>query len=253
MSTTFFKYHGAGNDFILFDNRSSVVSLTPLAIAELCDRKFGIGADGLMLLEKAKVEGDQFYMTYFNSDGLQSSMCGNGGRCIALFAKDLGLKEVILKFHAIDGAHWAKVTGNTVELAMSSAPAIEQKYDGYFVDTGSPHHVEWSTHDNEFLHKARKKRNEYGTAGVNVNYLEYQNSVLHIRTFERGVEDETLACGTGAVAAAMVAVSQGKATSPVTLQARGGQLTVSFEGTGPFENVILQGPAEFVFKGTIDL
>jgi diaminopimelate epimerase len=215
----------------LFDNRSSVVSLTPLAIAELCDRKFGIGADGLMLLEKAKVEGDQFYMTYFNSDGLQSSMCGNGGRCIALFAKDLGLTEVILKFHAIDGAHWAKVTGNTVELAMSSAPAIEQKYDGYFVDTGSPHHVEWSTH----------------------NYLEYQNSVLHIRTFERGVEDETLACGTGAVAAAMVAVSQGKATSPVTLQARGGQLNVSFEGTGPFENVILQGPAEFVFKGTIDL
>ena len=121
------------------------------------------------------------------------------------------------------------------------------------MDTGSPHPVEWSTHDNEFLHKARKKRNEYGTAGVNVNYLEYQNSILNIRTFERGVEDETLACGTGAVAAAMVAVSQGKATSPVTLQARGGQLTVSFEGTGPFENVILQGPAKFVFKGTIDL
>lgn len=253
MLTTFFKYHGAGNDFILFDNRSSDVSLSRLTIAGLCDRRFGIGADGLMLLERPQVEGDHFYMTYYNSDGLPSSMCGNGGRCIALFAKDLGFTDVILKFHAIDGPHWAKVSDNSVELAMTNALAIEEKCGGYFVDTGSPHHVEWSTHDNDFLDKARAKRNEYGTEGVNVNHLEYKNGVLHIRTFERGVEDETLACGTGAVASAMVAVSQGKTTSPVTLQASGGQLTVSFDGTGPFENVMLKGPAVLVFNGTIDL
>lgn len=253
MLTTFFKYHGAGNDFILFDNRSSVVSLSRLTIATLCDRKFGIGADGLMLLESPQVEGDHFYMTYYNSDGLPSSMCGNGGRCIARFAKDLGFKDVILKFHAIDGPHWAKVFDNSVELAMTNALAIEQQFGGYFVDTGSPHHVEWSTHDKNFRDKARAKRNEYGKEGVNVNHLEYKDEVLHIRTFERGVEDETLACGTGAVASAMVAVSQGKTTSPVTLQALGGQLTVSFDGTGPFKNVILQGPAVFVFNGTIDL
>ena len=254
MHVSFFKYHGAGNDFVLIDNRNSTTTLTTEHIRQLCDRNFGIGADGLMLLDSPRHAGDHFYMTYYNSDGNESTMCGNGGRCIAKFATDMGITSDRLLFHAIDGPHWAEVTGNTVALGMIDAGVVRAQKGGHFIDTGSPHHVtRVSAYAEEFISHTRAKRNEYGAEGSNVNEIIVSEQGLRIRTYERGVEDETLACGTGAVAAAMVAVSQGWAQSPVDVQALGGLLEVSFQGTGPFSQVVLKGPAAFVFKGEVEV
>ena len=251
----FYKYQGAGNDFILFDAREGFPEVSTATIARWCDRHFGIGADGVMLLESPKEPGDHFYMKYFNSDGNQSTMCGNGGRCIAKFAYDQGICRDEAKFHAIDGAHWAKIAGSEVTLGMIDAPEVVDRHQGQFVNTGSPHHVEQRDFTSDFVEIARRKRNEYGSEGSNINHVEIKGAQsLAIRTFERGVEDETLACGTGAVAAAMVAVAQGWIPAPpVKVKALGGELEVGFEGLGPFENVWLKGPAQFVFKGTIAL
>ena len=141
MNLRFFKYQGAGNDFILLDCRESRASLTKDQIARMCHRNFGIGADGLMYLEPPRHEGDHFYMVYFNADGSESTMCGNGGRCISKFATDLGIAAERLHFHAIDGPHWAEVNGNSVALGMIDAPAVVESHGAFFVDTGSPHHV----------------------------------------------------------------------------------------------------------------
>ena len=251
----FYKYHGAGNDFILIDNRSGTLTLTTETIAHWCHRNYGVGADGLMLLEAPKVESDHFYMQYFNSDGRESTMCGNGGRCIARFAVDLGIAaEGTLNFHAIDGPHTAVVAQSSVALSMIDAPAVISRNNGFFIDTGSPHHVEHREPGPDFVGTSRPIRNAYGPEGANVNFIQACEGELSIRTYERGVENETLACGTGATAAAMVAVAEGWVPSaPVRLYAQGGILTVDFKGSGPFTDVVLTGPAMQVFKGLLPL
>lgn len=251
----FYKYHGAGNDFILIDNRSGTLTITTETIAHWCHRNYGVGADGLMLLEAPKVESDHFYMQYFNSDGRESTMCGNGGRCIARFAVDLGITaEGTLNFHAIDGPHTAVVSQSSVALSMIDAPAVISRNNGFFIDTGSPHHVEHRESGPDFVGTARPIRNAYGAEGANVNFIQACEGELSIRTYERGVENETLACGTGATAAAMVAVAEGWVPSaPVRLYAQGGILTVDFKGSGPFTDVVLTGPAMQVFKGLLPL
>ena len=251
----FYKYHGAGNDFILIDNRSGSLTLTTETIAQWCHRNYGVGADGLMLLEAPKVEGDHFYMQYFNSDGRESTMCGNGGRCISRFAVDLGIAaEGTLNFHAIDGPHTAVVAPSSVALSMIDAPAVVARNNGFFIDTGSPHHVEHREPGPDFVGTARRIRASYGLEGANVNFIQACEGELSIRTYERGVENETLACGTGATAAAMVAVAQGWVpAAPVRLYAQGGILTVDFKGSGPFTDVVLTGPATQVFKGLLSL
>lgn len=252
MLISFYKYQGAGNDFILFDNRDGALQPTESAVSFLCNRHFGIGADGLMLLEAPRAEGDDFYMVYYNSDGRESTMCGNGGRCIARFAVDLGLADHRVQFSAIDGPHWAEVEEQKVRLGMIDAAAVEERNGGFFVNTGSPHHVEHRHGGPSFELDARALRDAYGNEGANVNFVEACAGELSIRTYERGVEGETLACGTGAVAGALVAVQQGWVeASPVTLYARGGTLEVSFDGQGPFTNVVLTGPAVKVFEGKI--
>ena len=251
----FYKYHGAGNDFILIDNRSGSLTLTTETIAQWCHRNYGVGADGLMLLEAPKVEGDHFYMQYFNSDGRESTMCGNGGRCISRFAVDLGIAaEGTLNFHAIDGPHTAVVAPSSVALSMIDTPAVVARHNGFFIDTGSPHHVEHREPGPDFVNTARRIRTSYGPEGANVNFIQACEGELSIRTYERGVENETLACGTGATAAAMVAVAQGWVpAAPVRLYAQGGILTVDFKGSGPFTDVVLTGPATQVFKGLLPL
>ncbi|MGB0183122.1 MAG: diaminopimelate epimerase [Schleiferiaceae bacterium] len=250
MNLRFFKYQGAGNDFILIDCRESRASLTKDQIARMCHRNFGIGADGLMYLEPPRHEGDHFYMVYFNADGSESTMCGNGGRCISKFATDLGIAADRLHFHAIDGPHWAEVNGDSVALGMIDAPAVVESHGAFFVDTGSPHHVVLNdSHPDDFIAFARPLRNDYGEEGCNINSLVALEQGYSIRTYERGVENETLACGTGAVAAAMVAVHNGTTTAPVHIKALGGELMVNFEGTGPFSSVVLEGPAQYSFEG----
>jgi diaminopimelate epimerase len=254
MKIHFSKYHGAGNDFVLIDDREGVHALSEAQIAFLCHRHFGIGADGLMLLQAPIQPQDDFYMKYYNSDGRESTMCGNGGRCIARFAFDLGITGTRTAFSAIDGPHWAEIQGNEVRLGMIDASAIQPSKGGYFIQTGSPHHVELRHAGPDFTEVARAIRNDYGPQGSNVNFVEACNNELSIRTFERGVEGETFACGTGATGAAMVAVKNGWVSAPpVTLHALGGVLTVDFKGEGPFTDVVLTGPALKVYKGTITL
>jgi diaminopimelate epimerase len=250
MNLRFYKYQGAGNDFILLDCREHRVNLSKEQINKMCERKFGIGADGLIYLEPPRKSEDHFYMVYFNADGSESTMCGNGGRCIAKFAEDLGMVADKFYFHAIDGPHWAIVQADQVALGMSDAKAVEARNGAFFVDTGSPHHVEVvEQHADDFIKFARPIRLAYGDKGANVNSLAPLTKGFSIRTYERGVEDETLACGTGAVAAAMVAVDQGLTNSPVRISALGGELLVRFNGNGPFTEVILEGPASRSFEG----
>lgn len=250
MNLQFFKYQGAGNDFILLDARTSRVELSQEQIRLMCDRNFGIGADGLMYLEKPRHDGDHFYMVYFNADGSESTMCGNGGRCISKFAQDLGIQASRYAFHAIDGAHWAEVQEHSVSLGMIDAEAVIDSHGAFFVDTGSPHHVVLcDAHPADFISYARPIRDAYGKEGCNINTLVQSPHDFSIRTYERGVENETLACGTGAVAAAMVAVHAGVAQVPVRIKALGGDLVVDFTGSGPFTNVVLEGPAHYCFEG----
>lgn len=262
MQVSFFKYEGAGNDFILIDDRNQRFPAHDQALIErLCDRHFGIGADGLMLLQWKQ---EQAYMVYFNSDGRESTLCGNGGRCFARFMQKLGLvPHDSARFAAVDGPHTALLLEHDlVNLHMSNAPAPEALADGsWFVQTGSPHRVLF-THELagiDLVARARPLRYEdrfAGIGGTNVNYVvEEAPGSLGIRTYERGVEGETLACGTGAVAAALAhAVRQSQhRLSTVKLQAPGGELRVQFNQhpDGHFTDVWLQGPAKLVFTGEI--
>lgn len=263
----FWKYQGAGNDFILLDQRTgaTITRADPQRVARLCDRRFGIGGDGLILLQHRA--GYDFEMIYFNADGRESSMCGNGGRCIAAFAHDLGLVDDHCRFLAIDGPHEAHVTASAgsqadywVELKMADVPAIEQQDpDTYILDTGSPHYVRFVARVDELDMVAAGRAVRYGERfreqGINVNLVEPTATGLRIRTYERGVEDETLACGTGVTAAALAdalrnPVADGSHETQV--QARGGQLSVRFEADGAgFREVWLCGPAVRVFTGEI--
>ena len=263
----FHKYQGTGNDFVMIDDRARAFDETdqPL-IAHLCDRRFGIGGDGLILLRN-KPDFD-FEMVYFNADGRPSSMCGNGGRCTVAFAKHLGLIGDQTRFLAIDGPHDARVElVGTVRLKMIDVAAPVEAGVGeedVFLHTGSPHHIHFldpteSPSLTEFDvygagHDIRYDQ-AYDPAGTNVNFVEIPADPAHpwpVRTYERGVENETLSCGTGVTAVALAASQRG-AVSPVRLQTMGGELEVSFDSQadGSFTNVWLSGPATRVFGGEV--
>lgn len=254
---SFYKYQGAGNDFVILDNRNLSVELTRSQIERICDRRFGIGADGLMLLNPSEVY--DFEMVYFNSDGNESSMCGNGGRCLVKFSKDLGLIKRDCEFMATDGYHMASVLENgLVKLKMSSTGLPHLIDDYMFVDTGSPHVVLKGDLDNLNIVKDShdiRYNGWFKEKGTNVNFIEIKEDHIKVRTYERGVEDETLACGTGVTAVAIIAYEKGWIkTNQVNLKALGGDLSVSFNKTEEgYNDVYLTGPAEFVYNGEISI
>lgn len=257
MEFTFYKYQGTGNDFIMIDNRSLAFDKNNTKlIAKLCHRRFGIGADGLILLENH--DHLDFKMVYFNSDGNQSSMCGNGGRCIVAFAKFLGIINNETQFEAIDGLHKATVDRDVVELHMQDVKEVETFSSHVFLNTGSPHHVQMQ----EQLEALNIKEvgsqirygEPYGQAGSNVNFVEQLDAEsFKVRTYERGVEDETYSCGTGVTAVAIAMHHIGKTQQQeVTLKTPGGNLTVKFENhQGVYTNIWLIGQAVQVFKGIV--
>lgn len=261
MELSFYKYQGTGNDFVVVDNRWNVLSKNDTnLIKRLCDRKFGIGADGLLLLENPDQTGQDFKMEYFNADGRQSSMCGNGGRCMVAFARFLDLIDQETSFSAIDGLHKAKVGDHDlISLQMQDVEGIKSEDNFSFLDTGSPHHVVFvedvDSIDVKTQGAAIRNSETYAAmGGTNVNFVEVlESGALKVRTFERGVEDETLSCGTGVTAAALVAYNKGYIDSEeVEIQSLGGKLKVGFEPSGQsFKEVWLIGPAKQVFKGTI--
>lgn len=253
----FYKYQGTGNDFVMLDDRKQEFDIKNSHLVKLlCDRRFGIGADGLILLRNSNEA--QFEMIYFNSDGNLSSMCGNGGRCIARFAQQLGIIETKVTFKAIDGIHQASLTPNEVSLKMNDVTTVENNQDYLFLNTGSPHLIKFvSDLDTlDILTEARKYRyNErFRELGTNVNFIQRDIDQLKIRTYERGVEDETLSCGTGITAAAIANIiteHKSAGSYQVKLHSRGGELQVlcNYDGKETFEHVYLIGAAEYVFDG----
>lgn len=267
MQIEFFKYQGTGNDFVMIDNRLGIFPREDgKLIAHLCDRRFGIGGDGLILLENDiktsnLAKPTDFKMVYFNSDGSQSTMCGNGGRCLVAFAKKLNLIENTTTFSAVDGTHHATVNEDgIVSLQMIDVLHIKKEVDYTFLDTGSPHHVQLVNDLKNYNVKeqgaAVRYSELYGKQGSNINFVKKVDATTFaLRTYERGVEDETLACGTGAtaVAIAMNATAETTATS-ININVEGGKLAVSFDKKdNQYINVFLMGPAEFVFRGTVEI
>lgn len=259
MKLTFYKYQGTGNDFILVDNRLFKIGKNDTKkIAHWCNRKFGIGADGFILLENHPKY--DFRMVYFNADGNESTMCGNGGRCMTSFAKFLKIIDNKATFEAIDGLHEAEINNGIVSLKMQDVNQVEAHKNFTFLDTGSPHHVEIQEDiENLNVKKEGSKirfSDMYKAHGCNVNFVAptaFLNT-FKVRTYERGVEDETFSCGTGvtAVAISMNAVKRTNGQH-IKLQTLGGDLEVKFEvNDGKYSNIWLIGPAEQVFKGEIE-
>lgn len=254
----FYKYQGTGNDFIIIDNRHQKLILNTTQIALLCHRKYGIGADGLMLLEEAT--GYDFRMVYYNADGKESTMCGNGGRCISAFARHLKLSDKSAYFIAIDGEHHAEfIDENLIALQMNNVLNVEH-FDSYSVlNTGSPHFVLNcnSVEDIDVFHQGREIRNRpmYAPNGINVNFVAQIAKGLFVRTYERGVEDETLSCGTGVTACAIASTNNQTGSFKIDVETLGGKLIVAFtkNTASTAQNVILTGPASFVFEGDYQL
>ncbi|MFC4722156.1 diaminopimelate epimerase [Geojedonia litorea] len=257
MTHTFYKYQGTGNDFVMIDNRQSIFNKkNTKLVAHLCDRRFGIGADGLILLESHDTY--DFKMVYFNADGNESSMCGNGGRCITAFAKHLGIIQDKAVFEAIDGLHHARIEGDLVHLQMQDVSDVQHHPGHVFLNTGSPHHVQMEQQLDVLDVKTQGAKIRYGqpynSSGSNVNFVsKISNDIFSVRTYERGVEDETLSCGTGVTAVALAMNYTGETNmNKVTLKTPGGDLKVSFEKSNDgYRNIWLIGPALLVFKGTI--
>jgi diaminopimelate epimerase len=258
MTIHFYKYQGTGNDFILIDNREMKFNRMDNAlVAKLCDRRFGIGADGLMLLQNKT--GFDFEMVYYNSDGNESSMCGNGGRCISEFARKLGLVKDKANFIAIDGPHESLIKPGFITLKMKDVKEVELNTGFAFLNTGSPHYVAFVNdveHYNVFEEGKKIRNNQrFKAEGTNVNFIEKQYNDLFVRTFERGVEGETYSCGTGVTAAALVASLKDVATAQdyCDIKTLGGNLKVKFNkhSDNSFTDVWLEGPAIFVFEGDI--
>ncbi len=255
MNLHFFKYQGCGNDFIIFDNRSGTIHISNEQVKNLCNRHFGIGADGLMLLELEK--GYDFKMVYYNSDGNVSSLCGNGSRCITALAQKLGIIKDKIRFLAADGEHHSVINGKEIALKMNDVKTIEDHGNFVFLNTGSPHVVKWVSNLKDFDvftegRKIRRSEPFNSKGGTNVNFIEQTAEGICIRTYERGVENETLACGTGVTAAALVAASLNKASSQTHCKVKtlGGDLSVEFiKNNNSFSEIWLKGPAEFVFEG----
>jgi diaminopimelate epimerase len=257
MNLSFSKYHGTGNDFILIDNRDGGTVLSGKQIEKLCHRRYGIGADGLMLLEKA--EGYDFRMIYYNADGKEGSMCGNGGRCIVKFANDSGIVKNEYHFIAVDGPHEASLElDGKVRLKMKDVDKIESHTTYDFLDTGSPHVVKHvnsiSSYDVFNEGKAIRNSQNFKENGVNVNFVEVlEDDKIYVRTYERGVEDETFSCGTGVTASALVNAHNERGFNHVDVATNGGLLYVEYEKTGEssFENIWLAGSATKVFSGEV--
>lgn len=258
MEINFYKYEGTGNDFVMIDNRQETFPKNNIKlIAHLCDRRFGIGGDGLILLENDK--STDYKMVYYNSDGNPSSMCGNGGRCLVAFAKKMQIIQNETTFIATDGLHYATIDEDgTVALQMKDVNTIKVTPEYVFLDTGSPHHVQLvddlKNLDIKEKGAAIRYGDLYGKAGSNVNFVKQKGTdSFAVRTYERGVEDETLSCGTGATAVAIAMKVLGKTQSnSIHLNVEGGELEVSFTFLdGRFTNVFLKGPATFVFEGKI--
>lgn len=254
----FVKYHGAGNDFIMIDNREGILPRTNQSTyKKWCDRRFGIGADGLIFIEKS--EKSDFSMIYFNADGSEGSLCGNGGRCAVKFAAFLGIIKKETIFHASDGEHHAELLGNgEIRLHMKDVRGFEHTSEYDFINTGSPHYVSWVNDIGSYpvVEKGIEIRNheKFSPGGTNVNFVSEKGDCLRVRTYERGVEDETLACGTGVTAAVISWAKRnnylGKLTKEV--QVEGGNLTVEMEvSTLGFFDIWLIGPAEEVFRGEL--
>ena len=257
MKIYFNKYHGTGNDFIIIDNRKHGVNPSDNALFRwLCDRHIGIGADGLMLLGER--EGYDFEMRYYNSDGRESTMCGNGGRCIVAYANKLGIIENKTKFAAADGVHYARIEGNIVSLGMSDVDPPSLVNGNHYINTGSPHYIvpvpAVSKMDVASAGKKLRQNEAFSPGGVNVNFVETTKDGILVRTFERGVEAETLSCGTGVTAAAISSRwGKGNGKQSVRVSTPGGSLEVSFvNGDKRITSVCLKGPAAFVFEGSID-
>lgn len=260
MKKTFYKYQGTGNDFVIWDNQDgSLNSLTKEQIALICDRRMGVGADGLMLLN-AHDQYD-FEMKYFNADGGESSMCGNGGRCLVMFAHHLGWVQDRCLFLAVDGPHEATLEAEgIVRLKMKNVTGIQPKGSDSFLDTGSPHLVQFVPELDELdvnqVGRQIRYSADFKVEGVNVNFVQKMGTDhIKVRTYERGVEAETFSCGTGVTAAALVNAQSTPGTQRMEVDTLGGRLSVEFERTaeGQFQEIWLCGPALRVFHGTLDL
>lgn len=256
MTLSFYKYQGTGNDFVLIDNRQLEFPKNDTKlVAFLCDRKFGIGGDGLILLENDELS--DFKMVYYNADGNEGSMCGNGGRCTVAFANFLGVINKDTVFNAADGKHAATIENGIVSLQMQDVSEIKEKPEYVFLDTGSPHHVQMvKTVENFEVYKEGKKLRYglYGQTGSNINFVEVlEDDTFAVRTYERGVEDETLSCGTGVTAVAIAMHNAGETlANRIKVHTQGGELQVELsEQDGVYSRIHLIGPAKQVFKGEI--
>lgn len=256
MNLPFYKYQGTGNDFVMIDNRTKIFPKEKTdKISQICDRHFGIGADGVILIEDD--ENLDFKMIYFNADGSQT-FCGNGARCTVAFAKYLGIIDKKTNFTAVDGEHFATIEDDIISLQMIDVNEIEVNKDAVFMYTGTQHHVEMVDELDNYpvFENGKKIRNSYSGVGSNVNFVQQiDKDTFRVRTYEKGVEDETLACGTGvtAVAIAMHKINKTKSSS-IKLPVEGGNLEVSFiEDKGVYTNVFLTGSAKFVFEGSVEI
>lgn len=264
MKIHFHKYQATGNDFVIIDNRKGEYIFSIDQIKKICDRRFGVGADGLILIENHPTL--DFDLVYFNSDGSQS-LCGNGSRAAVVMAAGLGLLKTNTKFNAYDGAHQAELLDNgIVRLKMSDVGQVEESGSEYFINTGSPHHLRFVENVDAYpvVKEGRKIRysETYAPKGANANFIQrLDKNTIAVRTYERGVEDETFSCGTGVTAAALAASLQGY-VSPVQVKVRGGELSVEFKAilSGPsgslptaFRDIFLIGPAKMVFQGDLEL
>ena len=258
MTIVFNKYQGAGNDFIIIDNRKSIFNPDdPRLINQLCNRRFGIGADGLILLSD-DLHYD-FEMKYFNADGFESTMCGNGGRCSADFAIRAGICGKKLIFKAIDGTHKAISEDGIIRLQMNDVKEPQIIDGNYYLNTGSPHYVLFKKDLNRINVNSEGEKirwsEKFAPEGTNVNFVETENNFIYVRTFERGVEEETLSCGTGVTASAIASVLSGQIdTNNVKIKTKGGDLSVSFNISGKsIQDIWLSGPATFVFEGKVEV
>lgn len=244
---------------MILDNRDALYNtITPKQVKFICERRFGIGADGLMLLNGK--EGYDFEMIYYNADGNASSMCGNGGRCMVRFAHDMGLRKLTYKFVAIDGEHEADMDGKIVRLKMKDVETVDEHGSYAVLNTGSPHYVKFVTDlqatNVAVAGKSIRNSEEFAKEGINVNFVENTgHDSIFVRTYERGVEDETLSCGTGVTAASLVSAHNARGFNRVEVKTIGGNLSVEFNKVSEqhFTDVWLCGPATFVFKGEIEL
>ena len=258
MLLQFYKYQGTGNDFVILDNREGTIQLSKEQVAFLCDRHFGIGSDGLMLLNKH--ENYDFEMVYYNADGALGTMCGNGGRCLTKFAFDKGIQANTYNFIASDGEHQAVIDENGwIHLKMIDVQEISIVHEAFVLNTGSPHYIklvsDLSNYD-VFTEGKKIRYNEtYNKVGINVNFVEWNENELFVRTYERGVENETFSCGTGVTAAAIAMSAETFGHQETKIRTLGGSLLIKFNKVNAqnFNNVRLCGPASLVYEGQINI